>query len=1093
VQIWAEVARRVPRHERANAALRAAYVEGSRWDDLVALFEAQDRLVAVLAVLHEAADKLEDEAEKFALYRRIATLSRDRIGEPERGRVALEQMLALQPGNQLVARELLPIYREQNDWARVLQIYEILLASSVDDDDRLDGIAVMRDIALQKLNDPKKALYWAGRAYQLRPGDEVLRAGLESVAERADGWDELCKYFEERVASPDCDNAERLELLDKMAGIARDKLGRPQGAGRYFKQIIDLDPTNSAAMGALEEIYTADHQWADLATVYTARLGVTHDPAARLNVLRALGQLQEQQVRDLDAAISTFKQIQSLASGDSEAMDSLTRLYRARGRWSELSEILQQRLDQLELSNDQIPLLFELSQIYATRLRSSQKAIAGFLQILDLEPDHLPTIDALEVLRRADPSSALAVMRGLLPYYRSIRDHGREAEAMEVIVMAEPDSAARTSQLISLANLYSQMDGRKEDALRVRRELLIGQPEDQALRADVEKTARELGRMDLVASAYGQILGALQAKAEAAETQGRTVSKDELALVRELLLARGTILRDDLRQGEEAEKAFAAVLDREEQHQVAYEALEELLKMRGANEELMKLYRRRVDVVFDPEEQKRLLSRIIYIAKDVLGEREAAIRTAEELLDLVPDDLKTMEQLAAMYELSSRSDDHYSLEELLGRWADQIEGDEQRHALACRRAALRMDKLSDAFGAVDLLGQVLGEDPGNADARALLERLLDHKDVQLQAAALLEPIYLGLRDHASHVKILHVRRAARRGPRVQRRGHRPPPRDRQDRGVRARQHRRRVRRVREAYLLEPRRSDIRSELQRLGIQLEKQRELVEVWQQSLEKLPDASAKIELLSRIAVVLDDHIQDHDGARKAYADLLALDPPDAELARRATVALARLHRAAGDSTALIDTLRALLRFSDKDQDQVKINSRSPTCSEFKLQDLEAAAASYHEVLDVDPGVLVRDRGARAHLRRPGRVGAADPRAPPARHDRRRPRRARPPVAQDRRGPAEQARQPVRGDRGVPGRRRRRQLRQGDRPRDRRDRPPQPQARALARGRGGPAPPPHARRRRRTTRELLGRTADVVGDKLGRYPDAVDLLDSC
>ena len=73
--------------------------------------------------------------------------------------------------------------------------------------------------------------------------------------------------------------------------------------------------------------------------------------------------------------------------------------------------------------DDQIPLLFELSQLHATRLRDSQKAIAGFLQILDFEPDHLPTIDALEVLRRADPSSALAVMRGLLPYYRSVRDH----------------------------------------------------------------------------------------------------------------------------------------------------------------------------------------------------------------------------------------------------------------------------------------------------------------------------------------------------------------------------------------------------------------------------------------------------------------------------------------------------------------------------------------------------------------------------------------------------------------------------------------------------------------------------------------------
>jgi tetratricopeptide (TPR) repeat protein len=954
IRVWAEVARRQPRHERANAALRAAYTGAGRWDDLVALFEAQARLADVLPVLHDAAAALADPNDRFALYRRIATLARDRLSAPERGLQALEHMLALQPGNQAVAGELLPIYRDAGEWDRVLAIYEVQLSGASDDDDRLDLIATMRDIALQKLNSPRQALHWAGRAYQLRPGDEVLRAGLESVAERADGWDEVTRYFEARIASPECEGAERLELLDKLAVIARDRLGRPQEAQRYFRQILEQDPGNAAALTALEQIYTAAEQWPDLAGIVTARLEATQDPTARLATLRRLGALQEQRVGDLDAAIETYRQIQAQAPGDAEAADSLTRLYRARGRWAELAEVLQQRLDQGELSNEQIPLLFELSQIYATRLRSSQKAIAGFLQILDVEPDHLPTIDALEVLRRADPSSALAVMRGLLPYYRSIRDHGREAEAMEVIVMAEPDSAARTSQLVSLANLYSQMDGRKPDALRVRRELLVAQPEDAALRAEVEAAARELGRMDLVASAYEQMLAVLQRRADEAERQGRAAVKEELALVKDLLLSRGTILRDDLRLGEEAEKAFAAVLDRDETHQVAYEALEELLKMRGANEELMKLYRRRVDVVFDPEEQKRLLSRIVYIARDVLGQREVAIRTAEELLDLVPDDLKTMEQLAGMYELSSRSDDHYALEELLGRWAELVEGDELRHDLANRRAGLRMDKLSDAFGAVDLLGQVLGEDPSNPVARGLLERLLDHKDVQLQAAALLEPIYQGLKDHASRVRILHVRRrtAEDLGSSDEAIGHlleiariEEFDLDNAEAAFDA---------VREAYLVEPRRVDIRSELQRLGIQLEKQRELVEVWQRSLAKLPDPGAKIELLSRIAVVLDDHLQDHEGARKAYAELLALEPPDVELARRATVALARLHRAAGDAPALIETLRGLLRFTEKDADQVRINLEIAELQETRLGDLAAAASTYHEVLDIDPAVV-------------------------------------------------------------------------------------------------------------------------------------------
>ncbi|MBL8970201.1 MAG: tetratricopeptide repeat protein, partial [Myxococcales bacterium] len=230
----------------------------------------------------------------------------------------------------------------------------------------------------------------------------------------------------------------------------------------------------------------------------------------------------------------------------------------------------------------------------------------------------------------------------------------------------------------------------------------------------------------------------------------------------------------------------------------------------------------------------------------------------------------------------------------------------------------------------------------------------DHKDVQLQAASLLEPIYLGLRDHANRVRILEARRAHAQelGSTDEATGYlleiariNEFDLDNLEAAFAA---------VRLAYLAEPRRSDIRSELQRLGIQLEKQRELVEVWQESLEKLPDAGAKIELLSRIAVVLDDHLQDQDGARKAYAELLALDPPDLELARRATVALARLHRAAGDAPALIEGLRALLRFIDKDVEQVKVLLEIAELQRDKVGDADAAAGTYQEVLDIDPGSL-------------------------------------------------------------------------------------------------------------------------------------------
>ena len=87
-----------------------------------------------------------------------------------------------------------------------------------------------------------------------------------------------------------------------------------------------------------------------------------------------------------------------------------------------------------------IPVLFELSRVRAARLAQIDRAIQGFLKILELEPTHRAAVEALEEIHRADPATAVVIMRGLLPYYRRVGDRVREAEAMEVLLAhVDPD------------------------------------------------------------------------------------------------------------------------------------------------------------------------------------------------------------------------------------------------------------------------------------------------------------------------------------------------------------------------------------------------------------------------------------------------------------------------------------------------------------------------------------------------------------------------------------------------------------------------------------------------------------------------------
>ena len=195
IRVWTEVLRLAPGHDKATRRLRYAFVADRRWDDLTALYDRQGRLADLVEVLQSAADRIADIEELVSLYRRVAALCNDRLGQPERALKALERTLAIQPDNLDVARELLPIYREQSNWARLMSTYEVLFEAAADDDERLELLGSMREVAEGRLHSAALTLQLASKAYALRPGDEGLREQLEQAAERADWWDELTHIF----------------------------------------------------------------------------------------------------------------------------------------------------------------------------------------------------------------------------------------------------------------------------------------------------------------------------------------------------------------------------------------------------------------------------------------------------------------------------------------------------------------------------------------------------------------------------------------------------------------------------------------------------------------------------------------------------------------------------------------------------------------------------------------------------------------------------------------------------------------------------------------------------------------------------------
>ncbi len=223
LRCWQALLARKPGHERALRRLRDLMLAQRQFDELAALYTQEGRLSELVDVLHGAADRIGDDADRVELYRKLAAICRDELHQPERAVKALERTLAIQPKNLDVARELVPIYAEQQNWARLMSTYELLLDAAKDQDEQWRVVVELKNLAKDALQSPTLTLRWAARAYALRPQDEGARRELEDVAQWAEGWDQLGRAYDERLHQPDVRPDEQLLLLEKLAANAAQR------------------------------------------------------------------------------------------------------------------------------------------------------------------------------------------------------------------------------------------------------------------------------------------------------------------------------------------------------------------------------------------------------------------------------------------------------------------------------------------------------------------------------------------------------------------------------------------------------------------------------------------------------------------------------------------------------------------------------------------------------------------------------------------------------------------------------------------------------------------------------------------------------
>jgi len=995
-QAWKRILELDPKNGRALRTLREAFLQGQDWDGLEALYAEAGDWEGLVDVLGNAAERNEDPEVKKTLSFRAAHVYEEKIGKPERAFRSYERVLSVDPTNVDAATALIPIYEAQEKWSRLVKLREILLDALPEDtpkEERLEAIETLRRLSAEKLSDEQAAFGWAGRAYALQPSDEVLRQ-LEASAERAGAWETFADTLKRRIARDDASDEERTGLRKKLASIAGERLGKTDEAISQLQQILESEPSDAEAIEVLDRLYRGESRTDDLRKLYLHR--IEHGEET-VELLVELAELEEDVFDDAESAVSRYRRALELDATHPQSLAAVDRLAVAAERWEEVADIVARRREVEDDPTARQSFTLRLGDLYRQRLGRKGDALTEYGALLDAEPTHPQAVVGVEALA-TDEDLQLRAGRLLEQAYEASGQYQKLQIVLQFRLDQTEDEEERRALQLRLAELAGTALGDADGAYAALESAFLDRPADMDLWDRLANAADAAGKHEALATAFTTALEAadlgdtevalLSAKVaelydtilgrpqDAEEHHKRVLHADPMdprafealkelytnqerwdelqVLYRnriaetidgeaklELLMQVCFLFEEILDDPQLAIRSYQEVLELEPEHLPSRRALERLFRRTERWRDLVALLRQGLDRSEDEHQQLALIYEIGELHERELKEPGVAVDQYETLLERDPKHVKAQQALERLLDEQRQRQRIASILEPLydqqGAWAElarvlevQLEDVTDpggQIGLLTRLALLHENKLHDPDKAFGALSRAVLADPADAAVRKELARLATMRDSQRERAEILEQaIEKSDSGYLQGELLLEL----------------------------AKLWDEEVADFDEAERAYSRLIDVAGDnpesvlpaaraLERIHLSKGDDEKLAQDLRLQIRLEYDQEVRAQLLVRLATLLEDTLDDVDGAIAAHRQRLDVDPMDVD----ALLALERLYERRGEWQKLIGVLQSREQAVVDEEQQREIAKRIGVVYETKLEDVDNAIVAHNDVL--------------------------------------------------------------------------------------------------------------------------------------------------
>jgi tetratricopeptide (TPR) repeat protein len=517
------------------------------------------------------------------------------------------------------------------------------------------------------------------------------------------------------------------QLWGISAKLCEEQLDDAAQAVESWRSALSARPDDIDAFLALERLLTQTSRSAELVETLERHAEVVLDANEKKAITKRVAALYEGPLDQRESALRAWEAVLDLDANDVEALDALAQLHVAGSSFRDLAEILERKLQLVEVPAHRRSLRIELARLYDEKLQEADQAIQHLRAVLDEA-----STDG------AGDKEALAFLDAIFT-----RDE-RHADLLEVLdarAGSEASAAARDDFALRAARLTEVELSDVEGAIARYQAILAASPQNAGAREALVTIARGTDyRLSAVA--------ALEPVLRAAKDWAGVVELCELRLAIEDAGADRLATLSEIARIEEIERrdtraafeAWARALTEEGTASAPREALERLAASTGDFASLARVYAERIDATFDAELQRSLALRLAQLFEQQLRDLGKAADYLRQALSLPGDEASALASLERVLRAQDTDAAHSELAEILAREAEVAVEPAAQAEFLSQLGDLRLRVLGDGEGALASFRDALERNPEHGGARGALLELLEKPETREGALEILEPL-----------------------------------------------------------------------------------------------------------------------------------------------------------------------------------------------------------------------------------------------------------------------------------------------------------------------------------------------------------------